>query len=67
MEGTIKLQHNGGYYETTAYRLDKAMREFAGVSIDRLTEILAEHTGCDYSDVRDMSTLLIIAAETHLV
>lgn len=67
MEPTIKLQTRTGYYETTAYQFDKALREFAGVSVGRLKEILAEHTGCDYSDIYEMSTLLIIASDTFLV
>lgn len=65
---TIKLQINGhGFYETTTYEFDKALRAFTGVTIGRLKEILADHTGCDYSDVYEMSALLIIAADTQLV
>lgn len=63
----IKLQNAHGYFEIDPVQFDKALREFTGVSVGHLKELLAEHTGCDYSDVYTMSELLIIAAETQLV
>jgi hypothetical protein len=52
-----------GSYSCSAYALDRVIEKYLPASPARLRKIVEANAGTDYSDVREVSTFLVILAD----
>lgn len=52
-----------GYWDATPYALDAAIARYLPASAKKLRELCEERAQCNYSDIHDVSTFLVMLAD----